>query len=264
MILVRPVHRGRRRGRLPRSEGNPDLRGRQGFARGARRAGHGPPCVGGASELEIDLEARTVSVNGTELAAGDLIAIDGSTGDVTTARRAAGAPGISDHFETVLDWADELRRLGVRANADTPEDARRARELRCRRHRPLPHGAHVHGGRPPAEDAGDDHGLDGGGAPGRAGRAAAAPAGRLRGPLRGDGRTARSRSGCSTRRCTSSCRTRRSWCWTSSARSSRGRSTRDEDRGAGAPAGACARAGGGEPDARDPRLPARNPPPRDL
>src|SRR6185503_11056546 len=47
--------------------------------------GMGRPCVAGASELEIDLEARTVSVNGTELAAGDLIAIDGTTGHVTTA-----------------------------------------------------------------------------------------------------------------------------------------------------------------------------------
>jgi len=91
--------------------------------------GMGRPCVAGASELEIDLEARTVSVNGTELGAGDLIALDGTTGHVTTADVPLVPPGISDHFQTVLAWADERRRLGVRANADTREDARRAREF---------------------------------------------------------------------------------------------------------------------------------------
>ena len=87
-------------------------------------------------------------------------------------------------------WADELRTLGVRANADMPEDARRARELRRRGHRALPHRAHVHGRGPPAEDARDDHGLRRGRPPRRARQAAAAAAGRLRGPLRGDGRPA--------------------------------------------------------------------------
>jgi pyruvate,orthophosphate dikinase len=91
--------------------------------------GMGRPCVAGASELEIDLEAGRVSVNGTELGAGDLIALDGTTGHVTTADVPLVPPGISDHFRTVLAWADERRRLGVRANADTREDARRARDF---------------------------------------------------------------------------------------------------------------------------------------
>jgi pyruvate, orthophosphate dikinase len=91
--------------------------------------GMGRPCVAGASDLEIDLEARVVSVNGTKLAAGDLIAIDGSTGHVTTEDVPLVPPRISDHFETVLAWADERRRLGVRANADTADDAQRAREF---------------------------------------------------------------------------------------------------------------------------------------
>ena len=69
-------------------------------------------------------------------------------------------PEISDHFRTVLAWADEVRRLGVRANADTPEDAQRSRRVRRGGHRPLPHRAHVHGGRAPAQDARDDHGGD--------------------------------------------------------------------------------------------------------
>ncbi len=91
--------------------------------------GMGRPCVAGASRLKIDPEARTVSVDGTRLDAGDLIAIDGTRGLVTTEDVPLVAPEISTHFDTVLDWADELRRLGVRANADTPADARRAREF---------------------------------------------------------------------------------------------------------------------------------------
>jgi pyruvate,orthophosphate dikinase len=91
--------------------------------------GMGRPCVAGASDLEIDLEARSVSVNGTELSAGDLIAIDGSNGHVTTQDVPLITPEISDHFQTVLEWSDELRRLGVRANADTPADAQRSRRF---------------------------------------------------------------------------------------------------------------------------------------
>ena len=77
-------------------------------------------------------------------------------------------------------WADELRTLGVRANADTPEDARRAR-IRRRGRRPLPHRAHVYGRRPPAEDAADDHGRRRGRPARRSGPAPRPAAGRLRG-----------------------------------------------------------------------------------
>jgi pyruvate, orthophosphate dikinase len=91
--------------------------------------GMGKPCVSGASALDIDVHARTLSVNGTRLNEGDLIAIDGSAGVVTADDVPLEEPEVSDHFETVLTWADELRDLGVRTNADTPEDARRAREF---------------------------------------------------------------------------------------------------------------------------------------
>jgi pyruvate,orthophosphate dikinase len=91
--------------------------------------GMGRPCVAGASKLRIDLEARTVSVDGTRLEAGDLIAIDGTSGHVTLDDVPLVRPEIGTHFDTVLAWADEVRRLGVRANADTPGDARRAREF---------------------------------------------------------------------------------------------------------------------------------------
>jgi pyruvate, orthophosphate dikinase len=91
--------------------------------------GMGKPCVSGAAALEIDLQAKTVKVGETELSEGDLIAIDGSAGLVTADDVELEEPEVSDHFETVLRWADEVRTLGVRANADTPEDAAKAREF---------------------------------------------------------------------------------------------------------------------------------------
>jgi pyruvate,orthophosphate dikinase len=91
--------------------------------------GMGRPCVCGASELEIDVDAARVRVNGQELREGDLIAIDGSSGDVTDEDVPLVEPELSEYFRTVLQWADELRIVGVRANADTPEDARKAREF---------------------------------------------------------------------------------------------------------------------------------------
>jgi pyruvate,orthophosphate dikinase len=90
--------------------------------------GMGRPAVAGASDLEIDLGGKTVSVNGTTLKEGDLIAIDGSTGAVTKDDVELVEPDINENFEKVLEWADEVRTLGVRTNADTPEDAKRARE----------------------------------------------------------------------------------------------------------------------------------------
>jgi pyruvate,orthophosphate dikinase len=91
--------------------------------------GMGKPCVAGAAELQIDLDAKTISANGTRLNEGDTIAIDGSSGVVTADEVELEAPEVSDYFETVLGWADELRTLGIRANADTAEDASKAREF---------------------------------------------------------------------------------------------------------------------------------------
>jgi pyruvate,orthophosphate dikinase len=91
--------------------------------------GMGKPCVAGAGSLQVDLKAKTVSVNGKTLSEGDPIAIDGSAGVVTADDVELEEPEVSERFETVLGWADELRRLGVRANADTPEDAAKAREF---------------------------------------------------------------------------------------------------------------------------------------
>jgi pyruvate,orthophosphate dikinase len=89
--------------------------------------GMGVPAVTGAGDLDIDLKSGQVHANGTTLREGDRIAIDGTTGFITTADVPLVEAEMSEHFQTVLRWADELRTLGVRANADTPEDARRAR-----------------------------------------------------------------------------------------------------------------------------------------
>jgi pyruvate,orthophosphate dikinase len=88
--------------------------------------GMGRPCVCGASELEIDLEAREMQVDGRIVREGEPIAIDGTSGVVTVQDVPLVEAELDERFRTVLEWADELRTLGVRANADRPEDARKA------------------------------------------------------------------------------------------------------------------------------------------
>lgn len=90
--------------------------------------GMGRPCVCGASALEIDLRTKEVRIDGeTVLREGDLVVIDGTSGAVTTDDVQLVDPQMGEDFEQVLRWADELRTLGVRTNADTPEDAAKAR-----------------------------------------------------------------------------------------------------------------------------------------
>jgi len=91
--------------------------------------GMGRPAVVGAGALAIDLRAKEIRVDGTTVGEGDRIAIDGTKGCVTLEDVPLVEAEANEHFERVLEWADEIRRLGVRANADTPEDARKAREL---------------------------------------------------------------------------------------------------------------------------------------
>ncbi|HVD26329.1 MAG TPA: pyruvate, phosphate dikinase [Gaiellaceae bacterium] len=91
--------------------------------------GMGKPCVAGCEALSVDAQAKTASIDGTKLAEGDVITIDGGTGEVIVGEVALIPPDINEDFETVLGWADDLRRLKVRANADTPEDAAKAREF---------------------------------------------------------------------------------------------------------------------------------------
>jgi pyruvate,orthophosphate dikinase len=91
--------------------------------------GMGKPCVCGASALDIDVAEGEVRAGDTVLRGGDRIAIDGTTGAVTTEDVELVDPEVDENFERVLEWADSMRHLGVRANADTPADARKAREL---------------------------------------------------------------------------------------------------------------------------------------
>jgi pyruvate, orthophosphate dikinase len=91
--------------------------------------GMGRPAVVGADAIGIDLATKTITVNGTQLGEGDRIAIDGTQGCVTIDDVPLVEARVDENFEQVLAWADEIRALGVRTNADTPEDARRAREL---------------------------------------------------------------------------------------------------------------------------------------
>jgi len=91
--------------------------------------GMGIPAVTGCSELRIDEVAGTISANGLTVHAGDEITIDGSTGRVLLGRAPMVQSELEGEVETLLAWADDYRRLGVRANVDTPADAARAREL---------------------------------------------------------------------------------------------------------------------------------------
>ncbi|WP_152186418.1 pyruvate, phosphate dikinase [Segeticoccus rhizosphaerae] len=91
--------------------------------------GMGKPCVAGASEIKIDTDAKTLTIGSTVLRDGDTITLDGSTGEVFEGALELVPPQINEDFQTIVGWADEIRRLGVRANADTGEDAKRAREF---------------------------------------------------------------------------------------------------------------------------------------
>jgi pyruvate,orthophosphate dikinase len=88
--------------------------------------GMGKPCVSGAGALRVDYLTQTVQAGGLTLKRGDVITIDGSTGQVLVGQVPMIEPALSGEFGTLMGWADKLRVLGVRANADTPADARLA------------------------------------------------------------------------------------------------------------------------------------------
>jgi pyruvate, orthophosphate dikinase len=91
--------------------------------------GMGKPCVSGCEALTLDYAAGTASIAGHTLREGDVVTIDGGTGRVILGEVPLVPPQINEDFQTILQWADDLRRLRVHANADTPEDAAKAREL---------------------------------------------------------------------------------------------------------------------------------------
>ena len=94
--------------------------------------GMGTPCVVGCEELQIDMDARTVTLGAVSLKEGDTITLDGTTGEVIPGEVPLVAPAMTETFDAVLGWADEIRRLEVRANADTPAEAAKAREFGAR------------------------------------------------------------------------------------------------------------------------------------
>lgn len=89
--------------------------------------GMGRPCVSGAGEISIDATARVMRVGAREIKEGDLITMDGSSGELMLGEVATAHSDLADDFKTLMGWADKVRRLKVRANADTPNDARAAR-----------------------------------------------------------------------------------------------------------------------------------------
>jgi pyruvate,orthophosphate dikinase len=89
--------------------------------------GMGRPCVCGAGALRIDSKAGVMTVDGQTFKAGDVITIDGATGEVLKGTVRMRQPELSGDFATLMSWADAVRTLGIRTNADTPRDARQAR-----------------------------------------------------------------------------------------------------------------------------------------
>src|SRR5262245_15936986 len=88
--------------------------------------GMGRPCVVGAASVQIDLERETLSSGNETLAKGDVVTIDGSTGQIIKGRVPTREPTLSSDFLTLMGWADQFRRMKVRVNADTPTDARQS------------------------------------------------------------------------------------------------------------------------------------------
>ena len=91
--------------------------------------GMGRPCVSGAGELQIDAKAGTFHARGRTVRAGDVITIDGSRGEILAGAVNMVEPELTGDFATLMGWADKARRLKVRANAETPLDARTARQF---------------------------------------------------------------------------------------------------------------------------------------
>src|SRR5471032_414397 len=91
--------------------------------------GMGKPCVSGCGSIRVDYGRGTMSIGSRTFKTGDVITIDGSLGQVLAGRMPMIEPKLSGEFGTLMGWADQVRKLGVRVNADTPEDARTAIKL---------------------------------------------------------------------------------------------------------------------------------------
>ena len=126
--------------------------------------GMGRPCVAGAGGISVDYGAQTLSAGGKTIRAGETITLDGATGEVFAGSVAMIEPSMSGDFATLMGWADAVRRLGVRTNAETPLGRGDRAEVRGGGDRPVADGAHVLCAGADRRGAADDHG-------GRRGRA---------------------------------------------------------------------------------------------
>ncbi len=129
VILVRPETMPEDIRGLHAAEGVLTTRGGMTSHAAVIARGMGKPCVSGASQLRIDAVEGTLSAPGLVMRRGDVITIDGSTGQVMLGAVATDKPELSGDFATLLEWADNYRRMKVRANAEMAQDARMARDF---------------------------------------------------------------------------------------------------------------------------------------
>jgi pyruvate,orthophosphate dikinase len=129
VILVRPETSPEDVAGMYASEGIVTSRGGRTSHAAVVAVGMGKACVVGASDITVDEDRRVFEVGGRVVREGDWISVDGGVGEVLLERITTIEPEVGGEFKNFLSWADGARRLGVRANADTPEDAKRAREF---------------------------------------------------------------------------------------------------------------------------------------
>src|SRR5437660_2102154 len=129
VILVRPETSPEDVAGMYAAEGIVTARGGRTSHAAVVAVGMGKPCIVGANDIVVDEERRVFEAGGRVVREGDVIAIDGETGEVILDAIERTAPGVSGSAQELRGWADRYRKLGVRANADTPEDAARAREF---------------------------------------------------------------------------------------------------------------------------------------
>ena len=149
--------------------------------------GMGKPCVAGAEGIVVDVAARLAYVGEHIIHEGDVITLDGATGEVFLGAIPTIPAHFSDDLATLLQWADETATLKVMANADTPDAAQRGKRIRCHGHRPVPHGTHVQRQRSPADRHRHDPREYRGRSKGGARAAIADPAWRFRAAVHRDG-----------------------------------------------------------------------------
>ncbi|UCF31843.1 MAG: pyruvate, phosphate dikinase [bacterium] len=126
VILVRPETSPEDIGGMDAAEGILTARGGMTSHAAVVARGMGKPCVAGCTAVNINEKRKSFWVDSTTIREGDVITLNGSTGEVIVGEVPLVAPDMTGDFNTIMKWADEIRDLGIRANADTPTDARMA------------------------------------------------------------------------------------------------------------------------------------------